>query len=203
MASSHVYPSQWDMPYRLERQANGLLHTARLWWWLTGLGALLAAVFSGAFASGVFTLGEWALFTALGALFGLGAAARARWLCVQAKRLLQVQALCREMDDAPRSWREFALARQAYEYAHQDDTVQLWLALPAFALGATVLAGNGLALLLNRPPAVAIWTATGLWLLGAGIWLARVGMRYRSRRALMLDLGPRPERQAWDHRRAA
>lgn len=191
------------MPYRLERQADGLRHTARLWWWLTGLGAFLTAAFLGAFASGVFTLGEWGIFTVLGAMLGVASSARARWLCVQAKRLLQVQALWREMDDAPRSWREFALARQAYEYAHQDDTVQLWLALPAFALGVTVLASNGLALLLNRPPTVAIWTATGLWLLGSGIWFVRVGARYRARRALMQGLGASPERQAWDQRRAA
>lgn len=107
------------------------------------------------------------------------------------------------MEYAPRSWREFALARQAYANAHQDDSLQLWLALPAFALGTTVLAGNVIALLLHRPPAVAVWTATGLWFLGACIWLVRVGVRYRARKALMLGLGASPERQTLDHRRAA
>lgn len=191
------------MPYRLARQADGLRHTARLWWWLTGLGMVLAVAFLVALASGVFTRAEGAFFTGLGAVSGLVAGARARWLCLQAQRLQQVQVLWQRMDNAPRAWRQFALARQAYEYAHQDDAAVLRLAMAAFALGACALVGNGAAFVLGHSPGVASWTATGLWLLGSGIGLVRVGLRYRARKALMLGLGPSPEQEELQLLRAA
>lgn len=191
------------MPYRLARQADGLRQTARLWWWLTGLGMVLAVAFLVALASGVFTRAEGAFFTGLGAVFGLVAGARARRLCLQAQRLQHVQALWQRMDYAPRAWRQFALARQAYEYAHQDDTIVLRLATAAFAFGALVLVGSGAAFVLGHSPGIASWTAMGLWLLGSGIWLARVALRYRARKALMHSLGPSPDGEALDLRRVA
>ena len=191
------------MPYRLDRQADGLRHMARLWWWLTGLGMVLAVAIVVALASGVFTRAEGAFFTGLGAVLGLVAGARARRLCLQAQRLQHVHALWQRMDNAPRAWRQFALARQAYEYAHQDDTIVLRLATAAFAFGALALVGSGAAFVLGHRPGIAVWTAVGLWIFGAGVWLVRVGLRYRARKALMQDLGPMPRERGLDLRRVA
>ena len=192
MASSHSYPSQWSLPYRLGWQADGFLHTARLWWAFTGLGAFLILTFSLGLFAGVLTQDQWIVFTGLGLMFGLAMGARAQWLCVQAQRLGQVHALCECMKGAPQAWYEFALARKAYEYAHQDDWVQLCAAALVFALGVSFLVVHGIG---------SFWVAPGLWLLGSGVWLARLAIRYRARQRLMFHLGPSPEVEPREHQR--